>query len=151
MNSHTSVAETHTHACARMHTHSGPPRIIHVSNCCVSPVLSFVKVNVAGMILHIITWLFEATPPSSLCYVESTMWKKKKKKITSVYVFGEARVGVGGWLGSLKKNLIITFAENWVILAEAERHRGGTQIPPSTREGIKTAHGSRLPSTHRCR
>lgn len=48
-------------------------------------------------------------------------------------------------MGSLKKNLIITFPENWVILAEAERHRGGTQIPPCTREGIKTAHGSRLP------
>lgn len=142
--------QKHTRTLVRARAHTvAPPRIIHVSNCCVSPVLSFVKVNVAGMILHIITWLFEATPPSSLCYVESTMWEKKEKENhISLRVWGGT--GGGGWLGSLKKNLIITFAENWVILAEAERHRGGTQIPPSTREGIKTAHGSRLPSTHRC-
>lgn len=87
---------------------------------------------------------------SVLCginYVE----KKEKENHISLRVWGGTGGGGGGWLGSLKKNLIITFAENWVILAEAERHRGGTQIPPSTREGIKTAHGSRLPSTHRRR
>lgn len=101
MNSHISVAETHTHTrthmCAHAHTQWPPPRIIHVSNCCVSPVLSFFKVIVAGMILPIITWLLEPRP-RRLC----AMWnqlcgkKEKKKKITSVYVFGEA---LGGWGG----------------------------------------------------
>lgn len=49
------------------------------------------------------------------------------------------------WGGSLKKNLFITFPENWVILAQVGRHRGGRQISPCKRERAKTAHGSRLP------
>lgn len=99
MNSHISVAETHTHAHVRACMHTvAPPRIIHVPNCCVSPVLSFFKVNVAGMILPIITWVF-GPRPRCLCAMWNQLCEKKKEKENHIGLSVWGGTGGGGGVG----------------------------------------------------
>lgn len=135
---HTSVWQKHTH------THTQRP---HASSLCwivaSPPFCPSSRLILTGMILHFITWLFEPRPHHLYA---KTMWKKgKKKKSHQSTSLGRHGGSGGGEVG----HSLLTYYISWKL---GHSGRGGTSlrwnadtVPSCTREGIKTAHGSRLP------
>lgn len=90
----------------------------------MSPFCPLFKVNVTRMILLLATYLFDSLHTTVIAVLK----RKKIKQKSHIWSASSGRHE------GVKKNRIITFPENWVVLAGVGCQRGKRQISPCKRE-----------------